>query len=221
MNGILYGVGVGPGDPELLTLKALKVLRSADVVACPEKDGKAGVAFGIAEKVCPEIASAEKLLLSFPMKKDDLDAFHNSAASAIASVLLSGRNVAFLTLGDTGFYSTFYYVADILKSQGFTVEVVPGIPSFCAASAALRVPLVLGDEPVLVTAGEFADFDGTLVILKAGGKLASLKESISGVCPDSSVYLVTNCGMEDEQVTEGLENLPDSAGYFSILIVKR
>lgn len=215
---MFYGIGVGPGDPELLTLKAIRILEKADVIACPAKDGKPGTAYDIAKKACPEIEGREVLALDFPMKKEGLEEAHKSAAEQIIARLKNGCDVAFLTLGDTSFYSGFYYIADLVAEAGFPAEIISGIPSFCAASAKLALPIALGDEPVLISPGEYRPFNGTQVIMKAGSKLAKLKAQIAA--DGKTAYLVENCGMPDEHIFRGLEEIPDTAGYFSMLIVR-
>lgn len=219
MAGKLYAVGVGPGDPELITLKALKIIKNADCIACPEAHGGPGIAYRIAKEAAPELSMKEILLLKFPMQKDDLADAHQKAAEQVADRLVAGKNVAFLTLGDPEFYSTFYYIAGIIEEQGYEIEVVSGIPSFCAASARLKLPLSLGDEPVMITSGKFCEFDGTLVILKAGNRLKEIKEQ-AAAC-GKTIYLIENCGMPDEKIYSGLESVPDEAGYFSLVIVRR
>ena len=92
MNGILYAVGVGPGDPELITVKALKVLEEADVVACPAKGGEPGIAYRIAEQAYPGIALKERLVLDLPMKNGDLSSAHREAAEKICAQLRAGKN---------------------------------------------------------------------------------------------------------------------------------
>jgi len=215
---MFYGIGVGPGDPELLTLKAIKILEKADVIACPSKDGKPGTAYDIAKKACPKIGDREVLALDFPMKKEGLEEAHKSAAEQIAEKLKNGCDVAFLTLGDTSFYSGFYYIADRITEAGFPAEIISGIPSFCAVSAKLALPIALGDEPVLISPGEYRSFDGTQVIMKAGSRLRELKEQIAA--DGKTAYLVENCGLPDERVYKSFEEIPDTAGYFSMLIVK-
>ncbi len=218
MTGTLYAVGVGPGDPELLTLKAVNTLKAADVIACPAKDDAPGLAYRIAEAACPEIAGKEVLPLDFPMKKGDWYKAHQDAAEAIVSRLKDGKSVAFLTLGDPGFYSTFAYISAIVGKEEFKIEIVSGIPSFCAASAKLMLPIVTGDDPVLITSGEFRDVDGTLIIMKAGSELSLLKEKIAS--RGKSAFLVENCCMPDERIYSGVDSIPDRTGYFSMLIVK-
>ncbi|MBO4750868.1 MAG: precorrin-2 C(20)-methyltransferase [Lachnospiraceae bacterium] len=218
MSGKLYAVGVGPGDPELITLKALKIIKSVDCIACPESHGEPGLAFTIAKEAVPEIASKEVLLLEFPMRKEGVSDAHKKAADQVMAHLTAGKNVAFLTLGDPGVYSTFYYIADAVMAQGFEVEVVSGITSFSAAAARLKLPLALGTESVMITAGKFCEFDGTLVILKAGSRLKEIKAQVAAA--GKSIYLVENCGMADEKIVDLLDSMPDEAGYFSLVIVK-
>lgn len=218
MSGKIYAIGVGPGDPELLTLKAVKIIKNVDVIACPERSGKPGMAYRIAEQAVPKISSKELLLLEFPMRKDELSRAHEKAACHVISYLSEGKDVAFLTLGDPEFYSTFYYVADIIKDQGYEIEIISGITSFSAASARLKLPISLGDESVMITSGTYCEFDGTLVILKVGKRLKEIKEQVSAA--QKNAYLVENYGMPDERVYPELNSIPDEAGYLSVMIVK-
>ena len=218
MKGILYAVGVGPGDPELLTLKAVKEIKNADCIACPESKGEPGVAYRISQSAVPEIESKELLLLEFPMREGDIKEFHQKAADRIILRLSEGKNVAFLTLGDPSFYSTFFYVADIIANRGYDFEIINGITSFSAVSSKLKLPLSLGDESVMITSGEFVDFEGTLVILKAGNKLKEIKEKISST--GKTAYMAENCGMENERVYKDLWAIPDEAGYFAVIVIK-
>ena len=218
MNGILYTIGVGPGDPELLILKAINKIKNADVIACPSKDGKPGIAYQIALKAVPEIENKECLLLDFPMRKDKLEDAHNIAVEQIIEKLDSGKNVALLTLGDPCIYSTAFYVIERIKQEGYQVDIINGVPSFCVASAKLLQPLALGEEELLITTGEYKNTSGTNVIMKAGRKLSTLKKEIAESGRDA--YLIENLGMENETIITGIQNMPDDAGYFSILIVE-
>lgn len=218
MSGILYAVGVGPGDPELLTLKAVKIMEKAEVIACPSKNNKPGVAYAIAAQACPFLTSKEILSLNFPMNKENLSDAHKSAAETIIAELATGKDVAFLTLGDPCLYSTFSYISETVKKAGFETQVINGIPSFCAAAAKTGLSIAEGDDSVLITAGEYKPFDGTLIIMKAGSKLKELKSHIQDC--EKTAYLIENCGMQDEKIYSGLDEIPDKSGYFSILIVK-
>lgn len=218
MKGILYVVGVGPGDPDMLTMKAVKTINMADVIACPAKDSEPGIAFQIAKQVCPGVSEKEIMVMNFPMKMGDLSKTHQEVADQITDKLKSGKNVAFLTLGDPEFYSTFFYIADIIKGQGFDIEIVNGITSFSAVGASLKLPIALGREPVMITSGEYIPFDGTLIILKAGSHLKEIKNKVleSG----KTAYMVENCGMPDEKVYNDIVSMPDEAGYFTVVILK-
>ena len=218
MSGILYAVGVGPGDPELLTLKAVKIMEKAEVIACPSKNNKPGVAYAIAAQACPFLTSKEILSLNFPMNKENLSDAHKSAAETIIAELATGKDVAFLTLGDPCLYSTFSYISEMVKKAGYETQVINGIPSFCAAAAKTGLSIAEGDDAVLITAGEYKPFDGTLIIMKAGSKLKELKSQIQSC--KKTAYLIENCGMQDEKIYSGLDEIPDKSGYFSILIVK-
>ena len=217
-EAVLYGIGVGPGDPDLLTLKALKVLKAADVIVCPAKGGKPGIAYEIACQADPDLAEKEILPLDFPMVKEKQTLAHREAADRITALLQAGKSVVFLTLGDPCMYSTFTYVAAIIKERGFPVRIISGVTSFCAAAAKVQIPLAEGEEPVMITAGEYRDFDGTLIIMKAGKNLKKLKEEIKAC--GKKACLAENCGMAGERIYSDLEAMPDEAGYFSILLVK-
>ena len=219
MDGILYGLGVGPGDPELITIKALRIMEKADVIACPARGSDPGTAYQIAEQAYPDVAMKEILLLDFPMDKGDQSIAHQKAADRLIEKLREGKVVAFLTLGDPAFYSTFSYISDIVRSEGYPVEVISGITSFSAAAARLLISIASGDEPVMITTGEVRDFDGTLIVMKAGRNLRALKEEL--VDSGEMVYLVENCGMPDERVYSGIPSIPDQTGYFSTLIIKK
>lgn len=218
MNGTLYVIGVGPGDPELITIKAVNILHKADIIAFPKSRGEAGIAYNIAREAVPEIEKKDALPLSFPMTKEKtvLLKAHNESAALIAEQLEKGKDVALLTLGDPAFYSSAFYVVDILKKREYNIVVISGVPSFSSAAASLMQSLVLGDEKVLITTPQEMDFSfkGAIVVMKVGRHLAEFKEKFAG----RDVYLIENCGMENERIYHG--ELPDEAGYFSLLIVK-
>ena len=218
MSRKLYVIGVGPGDPELITIKAVNTLHMADIIACPQSRDGAGIAYNIAKEAVPEIEKKDMLPLSFPMTRDEtvLSAAHNEAAALIADQIDRNKTVALLTLGDPAFYSSAFYVVDILKNKEYDIEIISGVSSFSSAAAGLVQSLALGDEQVMITTPQKADFSfpGTIVVLKAGMHLAELKEKITG----RDVYLIENSGMEDEKVYH--DDLPDEAGYLSLLIVK-
>ncbi|MBQ1459649.1 MAG: precorrin-2 C(20)-methyltransferase [Oscillospiraceae bacterium] len=225
MRGIVYGVGVGPGDPELMTLKAIRLIRENDVIAVPGKVAKEAVAYQIAAAVVPELADKELVSVYMPMIKDRalIDAEHRKGAKLLEQYLDQGKNVVYITLGDPTVYCTFSYLQHILEADGYQVELVPGIPSFCAAAARLGLPLVEWDEPLHVVpavhkTGDELDQPGTYVLMKSASHMAEVKDLLRSSGRD--VQAVENCSMETEKVYRSVEEIPDDAGYFSLIIAK-
>ena len=129
MTGKLYGVGVGPGDPELITLKALRLTKEADILAFPGENPKESVAYRIMKGAYPEIDSKQMISLPMPMIKDreELKRVHDEGAKIIAEWLEKGKNVVFLTLGDPTVYSTYIYVHKRVEQLGYATEIISGI----------------------------------------------------------------------------------------------
>ena len=224
-KGIVYGVGVGPGDPELMTLKACRLIRENDVIAVPGKVPEEAVAYKIAAGAVPEIADKELVPVYMPMVRDaDLIAkAHRQAADIIEKYLDEGKNVIYITLGDSTIYCTFSYIQHILETDGYTAELVSGIPSFCAAAARLGVPLTEWQEPLHVIPGLHntegtLEWPGNYVIMKSASKTREVKEMLGRSGYD--VQAVENCSMDNEKVYRSLEEIPDDAGYFSLIIAK-
>ena len=177
-QGILYGVGVGPGDPELLTLKAARVLKACPVVAAPRTREGRSLALDIA---CGAVDLTKKslLFLDFAMSRSErtLADTHRLAARQVLEQLAAGLDVALLTLGDVSVYSSFCYVMDLVRAAGYETVMIPGVPSFCASAAALGRSLTEMNEP--------------LHILPAGGRL-SLPEALAlpGKCAPKTAGLL-------------------------------
>mgnify|MGYP000211769030 CR=1 FL=1 len=134
-RGILYGVGVGPGDPELITRKAQRIIAQAAVLAVPDKGSGEKTALTIAG----ELAEGKEILLcDAPMVRDEaaLDAAYEANADRVCALLDGGKDVAFLTLGDPTVYSTYLYLHRKVTARGYEAEIIPGVPSFCAVAAA-------------------------------------------------------------------------------------
>ena len=133
----LYGVGVGPGDPELMTLKAVRAIRECDVIAIPGSGQKINAAYTIVKKAVPEVEEKELAEIPMPMTRDSrkLEESHRAGTEQITAYLDQGKSVAFLTLGDPSVYSTYMYIHHRIVSRGYAAEMIPGIPSFCAAAA--------------------------------------------------------------------------------------
>ena len=225
MRGIAYGVGVGPGDPNLMTLKAIQLIRENDVIALPGREPKETVAYKIAVQVVPELAEKELVPVYMPMIKDRalIDLEHRKAARLIEGYLDQGKNVVYLTLGDSTVYCTFSYIQHHLEADGYETALVPGITSFCAAAARLNVPLCEWDEqlhvvPAVHRLDKVLDEPGNYVLMKSASQMKAVKEMLRA--SGRSVMMVENCSMDTERVYHGVDEIPDDAGYFSLIIAK-
>lgn len=155
MRGKLYGIGVGPGDPSLLTLQAKKRLEEVDYVFIPvKKIGEDSKAFGIVEQVIA-IPEEKVIPVIFAMKRDrkEQEKGWELATKQIAAYLEQGKSGALITLGDVSIYSTAFYVCDRLKKAGYDTEMVAGIPSFCAGASLAGISLAEGKESLMVKIG--------------------------------------------------------------------
>ncbi len=225
MPGTIYGVGVGPGDPELMTLKGARRIKEVQVIAIPGKDKESCVAYQIAVRAVKETAEKEILPVAFPMTKDEtvLQESHDRAAGQIAAVLDTGRDVVFLTLGDPTVYSTYLYLHKRLLAMGYESEIVSGVPSFCAAAARLAVGLGDKADSIHILAGSYPveeglSLSGTRVLMKSGKQLSKVKKALTE--RGLRAVMAENCGMEGERLYYGTEEIPETAGYYSLLIVK-
>ena len=225
MAGILIGVGVGPGDPEMMTVKAIRTIRENDVIALPGPVAKETTAYSIAVQAVPELAHKTLLSLDFPMVMDrrKQEEYHRAAAKTLEKVLDTGKNVVFLTLGDVTVYSTFSYVQHIVEADGYQIRLVSGVPSFCAAAAALGQPLTEWTQPLHIIPAVHKldaalDMPGNYVLMKSGTKMEQVKQKLQET--GRRVMMVENCGMPDEKRYLSLEDIPDRSGYFSLIIAK-
>lgn len=223
-KGIFYGVGVGPGDPELMTLKALRTLERCPVIAAPQTKSGEMLALDIAQAAAPlEGKTVLPLFFTMAREKSQQHAAHIEAADKIESCLSAGQDVAMLNLGDVSIYATFGYLMEILRERGYETVMIPGVPSFCASAARLNVSLVSGETPLhIVSAGEdmgtALDLPGTKVLMKAGRRLPQIREILSRKNLLDRASMVENCGLPNEKVSAGLTQEP--AGYFATVIVK-
>ncbi len=228
MAGILYGIGVGPGDPELITVKAIKTINLCQVVALPQTGSGNVLAYEIAKQQVPALAKKERLELLTPMTRDKvkLDACHDQAAETIIKQLQQGKNVAFLTLGDPAIYSTYLYIHKRVLAKGQQAQIIPGVPSFCAVAAKLNIGLSEQAEPLHIIPASYDesyqefDWKGTKVLMKTGKSMSKVKEVLMEKGMYEQAKMVQRCGLEGEAVYQSLDEADDAASYFSVIIVK-
>lgn len=220
--GKLYGIGVGPGDPELVTLKAARIMRGCGVIAVPHKDKNRCLALRIALGAVPELINRELLEVDMPMTKDPaaLEAAYAAGAEKLRAALDTGSDVGFLTLGDPTVYSTYAYLHRRVAAMGFETEIIPGITSFCAAAAALGEPLCEGDEEVHIVPGAYRpeaalSYPGVKVFMKN-----DLPRTLAAVKSRGlRAMMVENCGLEGQRLCHRAEEIPENAGYYTVMIV--
>lgn len=225
MQGVLYGVGVGPGDPRLMTYLAVEMIEKCSVLAVPAEKREDAVSYQIACGMIKGLDKKECLNFPIPMTKDRrvLDAAYQEMSQEIIKQLKQGRDVAYLTLGDPTVYSTYIYIHRLIVRQGFQAEIISGVPSFIAAAAKLSDSLADRAEQIHIMPASYdieetLKLPGTKVLMKAASKMPEVKRRL---CDEGlSGEMVENCGMEDEKIYRSLQEIPDEAGYYSVVIVK-
>jgi precorrin-2/cobalt-factor-2 C20-methyltransferase len=231
-KGCIYAVGVGPGDPELLTRKAERLIRGADVICAPTgRDDAASYALSIVEDLLDRDRQ-EIITQVFPMRKVQLglDEFWDSSAAEVAAHVRAGRTVVFITIGDPLIYSTFLYLFRIFKVDypDIPVEIVPGISSINAAAAAAGVPLGMAGEriailPAVYEADDlrraFLDFD-TVILLKVHKVFDQVHALLKEMNIDHGAVFVRRVGSDLQEVVFDLETLAGKElDYLSMMIV--
>ncbi|RBP41560.1 precorrin-2 C(20)-methyltransferase [Garciella nitratireducens] len=230
MAGVFYGVGVGPGDPKLLTLKAVEIIQSVDVLICPEgKKDKGSVALEIIKDYMK--SDTELLKLTFPMvyKEGKLKEEWQRNIEIIYEKLQEKKKVAFITLGDPMLYSTYLYIFPEIQKRGVKVETIPGIPSFCAVASKSNIPLAKGEENLMVYPlrknGDGVDklmdqFDN-LVIMKPSNQVQQLAKILKKRNLENHFVLVTKCGTDEEELIQEIYKLEQGVPYLSTMLIKR
>ena len=218
-KGTFYAVGIGPGDPDLITLKAIKTIEKCDVVVVPKSGADVNIAITIAGEYLKDKQVVES---DMPMIKDKqaLDMYHDKSAEEIAKMLDEGRDVAFLTLGDPSIYSTVMYVHKRLHKKGYDTSIIPGVPSFCAVAASLDTSLCEREEmlhivPATFKGEEALDYKGTKVFMKSGKTIMDMKKKLE----NTKAMMVERATMSGEKVYHDLQDLESPSSYFSIIVV--
>ncbi|MDR3282495.1 MAG: precorrin-2 C(20)-methyltransferase [Candidatus Methanoplasma sp.] len=229
MAGRLYGVGVGPGDPDLLTLKAIRCVEAADVIAYPVKaPGEKGTALEIVMQRA-DLSQKETVELIFGMNADDKarKSDYGRAVAALSAILDGGKSVAVITLGDVSLYSTYMRLNADMEARGYKTAVIPGVASFCSGAAEARMPLTIGEEGLAVVSmngdpeeirAAVESFDN-IVLMKAGGHMGEVVKLLGDAGLKEKATIVSNIGMDGQYV--GPVDEERQYGYFTTVIVKK
>ena len=183
-QGIFYGVGVGPGDPELLSAKALGVLEACPVLACPQTKSGEMLALDIVRGAM-DLEGKTLLPLYFTMSRDRAkqQEAHRAAADAVRPYLEAGQDVAMAILGDVSIFSTYCYLMELVKARGFETRMVPGVPSFCAVAARLGISLTKMNAPLHIVPGSWdlpqaLEWPGNKILMKSGSQMPQVLRAI-------------------------------------------
>ena len=231
MRGTFYGIGVGPGDPELLTIKAIKAMEQADVLIAPKTEKKEGsVALEIAR---PHLKKDIEIVYQvFPMVKDfaaDTGAWEANKAQ-ILELLNAGKNVAFLTLGDPMFYSTYIYVFRLLEHEDVDIITIPGVPAFAAIGSRLNRPIVEGDDILAIIPGtaDRADIEKILstvqsaVVMKVYRNAPEIVDLLAENHMAEDAVLVSRAGLDDEKIIRDIgAQRGEPLNYLSTILARR
>lgn len=233
LPGKFYGIGVGPGDPDLLTLKAYRALQGVDVICVPKSAAdKDSLALNVVNKALAK--EFNYLELSFPMSRDRevLERCWAEAGEAVAARVKEGQHVAFVSIGDPMFYSTYGYVLAHLKKYhpGLETETIPGITSIAASSAFVNTPLTEGEENLVVLPAAYgieglreilSKFDN-VVLMKVNRRFEEVLELLKEMGLSDKAAYVSRCGHADQYFTLDLEDLRgQKLDYMSLLIIKK
>ena len=233
MTGVLYGLGLGPGDPELITLKAYRLLSAAQIVAYPAPITGEGVAEpSLARRIAADFLAedVEEIAIPLPMRAEDAapaEIAYDAAAETIAARLAAGEDVCVLCEGDPLFYGSFMYLLDRLGDR-FETEVVPGVSSVFAAAAALPLPLTSRDDAFAVIPATLPDaaIEARLAgadaaaILKLGRHLPRLRALLKRLDLEERSFYGERVGQEGERLST-LQDAPETAPYFSLLLIRK
>lgn len=227
MNGTLYGVGLGPGDPELMTLRAARLIEAADVVAYPTLAGGDSFARAIAADLIRE--DADEIVMDVPMtvERGPAQAAYDLGAAQIAERLEAGQNVVVLCEGDPFFYGSFMYIFARLSDR-FDTQIVPGVTSVTACAARAGRPLVARNERLTVLPGPLpedelrARIEGaeSVAFMKVGRHLPKIRSVIEALGLADRATYIERASLPEEVVVP-LSQAPENAPYFSMILLAK
>jgi precorrin-2/cobalt-factor-2 C20-methyltransferase len=234
MFGTLYGIGVGPGDPELITLKAVKVLKQvAHVFTAASSKNDYSLAFDIVRNHLPQDTPVDQLAFPMTFDPEHLEDAWMTNCEKVIEILKQGKNVAFLTLGDPLTFSTFIYLMRKVKQRlpEVTVTSIPGITSFQAAAACVNMPLAEGEESFTVISGakggnrlkEVITVSDNVVLMKTYKQFPRILAQIEEAGLKDSCCFISRCGLEGEVVEKDFRRLSElqKPHYLSLMIIKK
>jgi precorrin-2/cobalt-factor-2 C20-methyltransferase len=233
-------IGVGPGDPELLTLKGMRILSSIACICVPKgREEGSSLALSIIRKVV-DISGKEIIEAHFPMRKTrggqesaagELDDKWNATVKMVSDRLNRGIDMAFITIGDPTIYSTFFYLYDRLigTNPDVDIEIIPGVSSINASAARARISLGLADEKIAVLPATYVEnlkevlgkFD-TVVLMKVHRVFGKVVATLDEMSLSSRAVYIAKAGMADEKIFRDIKTLKeDDMNYFSLMIVRK
>lgn len=234
MLGTLYGIGVGPGDPDLLTLKAVKVLKQVShIFAAASSKNDYSLAYDIVREHIPPGVPVDQLAFPMTFHSETLENAWQANCEEVVRILRQGKHVAFLTLGDPLTFSTFIYLMRKVRNRlpSARVSVVPGITSFHAAAACAGEPLAEGEEIVSIISGakggdrlrEVISLSDSIVLMKAYKFLPEILSRVDEAGLRDSCCFISRCGLDGQIVERDFDKLRqmDHPNYLSLMIIKK
>ncbi len=229
-KGTLYGIGVGPGDPELITIKAASILHKVKIIFTPfSSKNTYSLAFDIVSNYIKD--NTKIIKLSFPMTKDKhaLENAWKKNADIIGNYLIKGQDTAFITLGDPMTYSTFGYIKKAIEAQypDIIIKIIPGITSYHAAAAKAGKILAESEESFIVISGAMGaemlrktiHCADRLVMLKVYKNFSEIKDALEEMNLIDKAILISRCGLDNEEIVEDISKKSTSPSYLSLLII--
>ena len=233
MGGKLYGVGVGPGDSNLLTLKAVDVLNNVDYICVPQtREDRDSLALTIIKEKVD--CNGRIIRLRFPMiyEQKELNIARDIAAAKIKEQLIKGKNLAFITIGDPLLYSTYIYLLNRIQknSADIEIETIPGITSISACTASCNLPLTVEDENLAIIS-EVEDEDNleeifkrfkNIVVMKLSRNFKQVYSLLDKRQLKENTIVISRCGQKEEKIVEDIDQLDlNQIDYLSLLIIKQ